>query len=163
MSGTSSSSRRSPVMGIQIRPRPYFAMKLTAFGRHLFGRQRQIAFVFAIFVVADDDHLAGADRVDRVLNRRKRPVFPSPTLRDFELCCHGISPVRSARSRQTSPPRRGERIFPTMSHSRLTRSPGRAARKFVCAHVNGTIWTSNVLVSSFAIVRLMPSTAIDPR
>ena len=35
--------------------------------------------------------------------------------------------------------------LPTMSHSRLTRSRTCARRRFVCAHVNGTICTSNRL------------------
>ena len=41
-------------------------------GRHLLGGHRQIAFVLAILVVDDDDHLAAADRGDGVLNRGKR-------------------------------------------------------------------------------------------
>ena len=40
--------------------------------RDLLRRDGQIAFVLAIFVVDDDDHLAVADGLDRVLDRRER-------------------------------------------------------------------------------------------
>ena len=40
--------------------------------RHLLGRDRQVAFVLAILVVDDDDHPAGADRLDGVLDAGER-------------------------------------------------------------------------------------------
>ncbi len=52
--------------------------------RHLLGRDRQVAFVLAILVVDDDDHLAAADGVDGVLDRRKRAAR-ARALGDFEL------------------------------------------------------------------------------
>jgi hypothetical protein len=39
--------------------------------RDLLGGDRQIAFVLPILVVHDDDHLAVADRIDRLLDRSK--------------------------------------------------------------------------------------------
>ena len=70
--GTSSSSRRSSVIGMQINPRPYVAMKLIDLRRHLLRRNGQIPFVLAVLVVDDDDHLAVANGVDRVLDGGER-------------------------------------------------------------------------------------------
>ncbi len=39
--------------------------EVDGFGSDLFGGERQIAFVLAIFVVDDDDHSAGADLFNR--------------------------------------------------------------------------------------------------
>ena len=49
--------------------------------RHLLGRQRQVAFVLAILVVADDDDLAGAERLDGVLDARERTCSSCGPLR----------------------------------------------------------------------------------
>ena len=54
-------------------------------GRHLLGGDRQVAFVLAILVVDDDDHLAAADRGDRVLDRRERARERAP-LAILSLC-----------------------------------------------------------------------------
>ncbi len=64
-----------------VKPRPkqrdadeaagLFAHEVDRFGRDFLGRHHQIALVFAILVVEHDDHLAGADVVDRVLDRVK--------------------------------------------------------------------------------------------
>ena len=43
--------------------------------RHLLRRDRQVALVLAILIVDDDDHLAGADRLDRVLDAGERRRF----------------------------------------------------------------------------------------
>ena len=107
---------------MQMSPRPCFAMKLIAFGRHLLGRQRQVALVLAILVVADDDHLAGAKRVDGVFDARERACSSCGLLRSSVV---QLIPVFSwpecqllNRARTT--------YLPTMSHSRFTRSPTRA-------------------------------------
>ena len=71
-SGISSSSSRSGVIARHIRPRPCRAMKLIASGVTSRRRHRQIAFVLAILIVDDDDHVAGANGVDRVFDRRER-------------------------------------------------------------------------------------------
>ena len=47
-------------------------------GRHLLGGHRQIAFVLAILVVDDDDHLAAADRRDGVFDGSERPDDRAP-------------------------------------------------------------------------------------
>ena len=44
-----------------MRPRPKRAMKLIELGRHPLRRHGEIAFVFPVFVVHQDDHLALAD------------------------------------------------------------------------------------------------------
>ena len=44
------------VIGMQMRPRPCVAMKLTASGVDLLGRHDEVALVLAILVVDDDDH-----------------------------------------------------------------------------------------------------------
>ena len=72
LSGISSSSSRSGVIARQIRPRPCFDHEVDGLRRDLRRRHRQIAFVLAILVVDDDDHLAGANRLEGVLDRRER-------------------------------------------------------------------------------------------
>ena len=67
-----SSSQRSSVSGMQIRPRACRAMKLMISGVILFGRAHEIAFIFAIFVVDDDDHAAVADVGNGLVNGRNR-------------------------------------------------------------------------------------------
>ena len=49
-------------------------MKLIASGVTFSRRHRQIALVLAILVVDDDDHLAGADGVDRLLDGGERAL-----------------------------------------------------------------------------------------
>ena len=55
-----------------MRPRPWVAMKLTAVGRDELGRDREVALVLAILVVDDDDEAAGADLLERFVDRGKR-------------------------------------------------------------------------------------------
>ena len=63
----------------------------------------------------------------------------------------------------TSLPTARATYFPTMSHSRFTRSPTRSDDRFVCAQVNGMIMHVELRRRrSAATVRLMPSTATDP-
>ena len=52
--------------------------------RHLRRRHRQVALVLAILVVDDDDHAAGADGVDGVLDRGERAA-PAGALGDADL------------------------------------------------------------------------------
>ncbi len=49
-----------------------FAHEVDRLGRDLLGRHHEVAFVFAVLVVEDDDHLAGADVVDCILDRIER-------------------------------------------------------------------------------------------
>ena len=124
------------VIARQIRPRPCVAMKLIALGRHLLGGHREVALVLAILVVDDDDHAAGADGVDRLLDRGERRRLACARLRDpqVEACFEGDAPGRRDSSWQSAGTvgRRASAAarttyLPSMSHSRFTRSPGRRA------------------------------------
>jgi hypothetical protein len=42
--------------------------EVDGFGRNAFGKGDQISFVFAVFVVNDDNHLAGAQVVEGFVN-----------------------------------------------------------------------------------------------
>ena len=50
-------------------------MKLIAVGRDFLRGDRQVAFVLAVLVVHDDDHPAGANLGDGVVNRREGAAF----------------------------------------------------------------------------------------
>ncbi len=45
-----------------------FGHEVDGFGGDLLGGHGEIAFIFAVFVVDDDDHAAGADLLDRGLD-----------------------------------------------------------------------------------------------
>ena len=62
--GRCSSSQRSSVSARQIRPRPYLAMKLICSGRDLLRDKGQIAFVFAVLVIHQNDLAALAKLLD---------------------------------------------------------------------------------------------------
>ena len=66
-----SRSQTSGRIGMQSCPRPCVIMKLTISGVDLFGRADEIAFVFAVFGVDDDDHLAATNRVDGLFDGGK--------------------------------------------------------------------------------------------
>src|SRR5688572_11060450 len=122
-------------------------------GRDLGGSHGQIALVLAVLVVHHDDHPAGANRHQRVLDRRERALAP---------CALGHSHCAPLHHRCLNPSTARATYFPTISHSRLTRSPARKDDKFVCRQVQGTIMTSKRAASSRATVRLTPLRAIDP-
>ena len=48
--------------------------EVDGFGRDLFGGHGEVAFVFAVFVVDDDDHASGADLFQRSWNITKCSV-----------------------------------------------------------------------------------------
>ena len=58
ISGRLNSSSRSPSIGTQMMPEQCRTMKPIVLGRHLLGGDDQVAFVLAILVVDDDDHVA---------------------------------------------------------------------------------------------------------
>src|SRR5204863_3857878 len=124
-------------------------------GGDLLGGDGEVSLIFAVLVVAHDDHLAVADRLDGRINRRKRRAWlPSVPLR-----CHRYAfPMRPGAD--TSIAR--STYLPRMSHSRLTTSFTLMLRRFVCSQVYGMICTSNRFSSTPATVRLIPSTEIDP-
>ena len=70
-SGRCSASQRSGASARQISPRPCVAMKLIASGVIEFGGHGEVAFIFAIFVVDDDQHAAGAKLLDGFGDGRK--------------------------------------------------------------------------------------------
>ncbi len=76
INGRRSCSHRARVSVRQINPRPYFAMKLMSSARTFVAAHDEIAFVLALLVVEDHDHLAGANRRDDLLGRvHLRPGF----------------------------------------------------------------------------------------
>ena len=130
-----------PSSAMQIRPRPCLAMKLIASGVIFCRRNRQVALVLAVLVVDDDDHAARADGFDRLLDRGERAAC-GRAMRIFGffvvisiLASTATSSRRGGFFELRAPclARRGTRCaaratyFPTMSHSRLTRS--RAAQR----------------------------------
>src|SRR5579863_95059 len=106
------------------------------------GGHRQIALVLAVLVVADHHHLALADVLDRVLDRRERALD----------CCHRAVPPGISRST----------YFASTSTSRLTVIPGSAWPRLVRSSVSGIRETVNDRSSRSATVSETPSTVIDP-
>ncbi len=115
------------------QPAPVPRHEVDGFGRDLLRRDRQIALVLAILIVDHNDDLPIADRLDGIFNMREGRVrlregqgsramdflldFPFASCLlpfNFHSHCRTVSPASSA-ARTT--------YFPTMSHSRLTRSP----------------------------------------
>ena len=73
-----SSSRRSPGHGNADQAAPVLGHEVDGLGRHSVGRHDEIALVLPVLVVDDDDHLALADLVDRLRDRREPGSAPSP-------------------------------------------------------------------------------------
>ena len=65
-------SIRSGAIGRQIRPRPCLAMKLMASVRGQLGGHAEVALVFALLVIHQDDHAAAANLFERFLDRDER-------------------------------------------------------------------------------------------
>src|SRR5439155_9418576 len=104
-------------------------------GRELRG-ERQVALVLAVLGVADDDHLAVADVLDRFLDRAER------------------AGAHRATSFST--------YFANTSTSRFTTRPGAASPSVVRSSVSGMSDTVKPSPSTSATVRETPSTAIEP-
>ena len=59
------------------QPAPLLGHEVDRLGRRELGGHREVALVLAVLVVADDDHLARADVLDRLLDgRERRPSSP---------------------------------------------------------------------------------------
>ena len=71
ISGRCRASQRSGASARQISPRPCVAMKLMASGVTQLGGHGEVAFIFAIFIVDDDQHAAGAEIFDSFRDGRK--------------------------------------------------------------------------------------------
>ncbi len=134
-----SSSRRSPSIGTQIRPRPYLAMKFTASGVAAIRRHHEVAFVLAVLVVHDE-----------------RASAPGGSPR---------CPPRWSRTRSCRPPE-CQRAHADTCRSRPPRcsppDPACSRPSVVTASVCGISMTSKLRSPSAATVRLTPSTATDP-
>src|SRR5205085_5604576 len=121
----------------------------------LLGRDRlrggdEVALVLPLLVVDDDDHLAGGDVCEGVLDGGEShcsPLTLSGTLR-------GASGTRS--------PRRDSTYLARISTSRLTTSPGTLECSVVALSVCGMSATLKAPSCTPATVRLTPSTATDP-
>ncbi len=90
--------------------------------RDLLRRDRQVAFVLAILIVDDDDHLAGADGVERVFDAGEGRTLPDRAFGDVHAFQCVTSPGRTVLSVSPASSAARTTYFPTMSHSRLTRS-----------------------------------------
>ncbi len=101
--------------------------------RRELGGDDEVALVLAIGIVDDDDHPAGADVLDRFLDRRE---------------------LAHVRSRST--------YFASTSTSRLTESPGSSEPSVVASSVCGMSATAKPSSSRAATVSEVPSTAIEP-
>ena len=91
-------------------------------GRHLLGRDDEVALVLAVLVVDDDDELAARDRVDGSFDRVEG---------------HGV--LRLAAAERST-------YLAIRSTSRFTRSPGGAVPSVVTASVCGITATANAVV-----------------
>ncbi len=65
-------------------PAPVAAHEIDDLGCDLLGGDHQVAFVFAVLIVDDDDQASGADLLQRLLNRD-----------DPGVCVHQIAPISS--------------------------------------------------------------------
>src|SRR6185436_5613820 len=100
------------------------------------GSDHEIAFVFAVFVVHDDDELSILNVDQCFFNRCKFHAVSRCSMRSTYLAI--------------------------TSYSIFTVSPDLACRKFVFSNVCGMIATSTTEERSAATVRLTPSMAIEP-
>ncbi len=150
LSGISSSSSRSAVIGMQISPRPWLRHEVDRRRRDLLGGDRQVALVLAVLVVDDDHHLAAGDGRDGFFDQReraagaRRAVRRPGALHDRALgfgatggCGLGHGRLGSAAARVRRPAISAARTtyLPSMSHSRFTRSPGFASPSVVWSQV----------------------------
>src|SRR5439155_6716725 len=117
-------------------------------GRRELGRDRQVALVFAVGRVHDDDELALANVLDRFLDLGEG----GGSLDSFHLAAHR-TPHRAA-SRST--------YFARTSTSRFTVSPASSPESVVSRRVCGTSAIATPWSSASAIVSETPSTARDP-
>src|SRR6185436_194646 len=105
--------------------------------RRELGRESQVALVLAVLVVADDDHPARADVLERLLAAGKRRALAHRSS-SFSTC------------------------FAITSTSRLTGRPGLPLPSVVRSRVSGISETENPVSSTSVTVRLTPSTVTEP-
>ena len=117
-------------------------------GRRKLGRDRQVAFVLAVGGVDDNDELALADVVDRLLDRGER----GRTGGGLHLTADRTAQRCASRST----------YFASTSASRFTASPAWSPESVVSRSVCGTSAMPTPRSSSAAIVSETPSTASEP-
>ena len=130
-SGISSASSRSGVIGQADQPAPVPRHEVDGLRRHLRRRHRQVAFVLAILVVDDDDHLTGAECLQRVVDPGERgPAASRPWPASDAVLVMSVlpPPCRPSAERRTCRSRRPRRSC---------RRPARAACSEVCVTREG--------------------------
>src|SRR6185312_453604 len=122
------------------QPAPLLRHEVDRLGRRELRGEREVALVLAVLVVADDDHLALADVLDRLLDggEARRRLLTAHRSTSFST------------------------YFASTSTSRLTVRPGTAEPRLVRSRVSGIRETLSDSASTALTVRLTPSTAIDP-
>ena len=139
-----SSSVRSSVRQRQIRPRACVAMKLIASGVANWAAIDEVALVLAVRVVDDDDEPSRANILDRLLDGRERSGL-----------CH-------ARRLATGSFEEPLDVLGEDVDLEIHRVARLEVPNVVSTSVCGISATANPASSSAAIVRLVPSTAIEP-
>ena len=117
------------------QPAPLARHEVDRVGRRELGRDRQVALVLAVLVVADDHHPARADVLDRLLDRGERRAHRATSFSTY---------------------------LATTSTSRLTGAPGAAAPSVVRSSVSGISETENQSSPTPTTVSDTPLTAIEP-
>ena len=116
-------------------------------------RHHQVALVLAVLAVADDDHAAAADLLDRLLDRRER-ALPRLGRRCLVL---GLGHLAHARSFPANGATNRSTYFATMSHSTFSLLPGASSPRFVRSRVSGISETSTQSSPSSAIGEADPA------
>src|SRR5207245_2166446 len=130
------------------QPAPLLGHEVDRLRGHELGRDREIALVLAIGVIAYDHHLAQADLVDRALDRGERCGDPRRAHRT-------ASPASRASSRRS-------RCLASTSTSRFTAAPSARPPRLVRRSVSGISDTEKPCSPTALTVRLTPSTATEP-
>src|SRR3954453_21765868 len=117
------------------QPAPLLGHEIDRLGRRELRRHREIALVLAVLVVADDDHAARADVLERVLDRGERPAHRLTSFSTY---------------------------LASTSTSRFTGRPTSAVPSVVRSSVSGMRETENESWSIADTVSDTPSTAIEP-
>ena len=121
-------------------------------------RHHQVALVLAVLAVADDDHAAAADLLDRLLDRRERAL---PRLGPG--VCLGLRHLAHARSFPANGDTNRSTYFATMSHSTFSLRSRRQRRPGSCAPASrGSARPRPSPRRAPAIVRLTPLSVIEP-
>jgi hypothetical protein len=130
---------------------PLFGHEVDSLGCGELRRQHQVTLVLPVRCVADHDHPAGAEVLERVVDRRER---------SSALVAHRLASVSDSGSR--APGSSFSTYFATTSTSTLTASPGASSRSVVRSSVSGISATAKRSSSAEIAVSETPSSATDP-